>query len=148
MLQWGLDAEATPAMHEVAGLPVHLLVVYIDVLYMHPLYIQNIYNIYFLLNINGCELSWLEPERGRRAMVQTRDVNGASKPDYPRGNPLLGLGYELELIPMGIDLEEILSPSGMEGLSLGGINPNSITHGDGIPDLVECGLYVRIYLSG
>jgi hypothetical protein len=71
MLRWGLDAEATPAMHEVAGLPVHLLVVYIDDMYIHPLYIQNIYNIYFLLNINGCELPWLEPERGRRAMVQT-----------------------------------------------------------------------------
>jgi hypothetical protein len=33
-----------------------------------------------------------------------RDVNGPPKPDYPWGIPLLGLGYGLKLIPMGIDL--------------------------------------------
>jgi hypothetical protein len=36
---------------------------------------------------------------------RTRDVNGAPKPDYPWGIPLLGLGYGLKQIPMGIDLE-------------------------------------------
>jgi hypothetical protein len=35
----------------------------------------------------------------------SRDVNGAPKPDYPWGIPLLGLGYGLKQIPMGIDLE-------------------------------------------
>jgi hypothetical protein len=48
---------------------------------------------------------------------------------------------------MRIDLGEILSPSGMAGLGLGGINLNPITYGEGIPGLVECGLCIRICLS-
>jgi hypothetical protein len=76
-----------------------------------------------------------------------RDVNGVPKSDYPREISLLVLGYGLELIPMGIDLGEILSPSGMAGSGLGGINLNPITHGEGIPGLIECGLCVRICLS-
>jgi hypothetical protein len=87
-----------------------------------------------------------EPQ-GLLARTMVRDVNGAPKPDYPRGIPLLRLGYGLELIPMGIDLGEILSPLGMAGSGLGCINPNPITHGEGIPGLVECGLCVRICLS-
>jgi hypothetical protein len=66
-----------------------------------------------------------------------RDVNGAPKLDYPWGIPLLGLEYGLKLIPMGIDLGEILSPSGMAGTSLGGLNPNPITHGVVLPDLLQ-----------
>jgi hypothetical protein len=66
-----------------------------------------------------------------------RDANGAPKPDYPWGIPLLGLGYELKLIPMGIDLGEILSPSGMVGTGLVGLNPNPITHGAVLPDLLH-----------
>jgi hypothetical protein len=38
-------------------------------------------------------------------MPTARDVNGAPKPNYPWGIPLLGLGYGLKQIPMGIDLE-------------------------------------------
>jgi hypothetical protein len=57
-----------------------------------------------------------------------RDVNGAPKPDYPWGIPLLGLGYGLKQIPMGIDLGEIPYPSGMAGTGLGGLNPTPITH--------------------
>jgi hypothetical protein len=37
--------------------------------------------------------------------MTSRDVNGAPKPDYPWGIPLLGLGYVLKQITMGIDLE-------------------------------------------
>jgi hypothetical protein len=40
-----------------------------------------------------------------RDTADARDVNGAPKPDYPWGIPLLGLGYGLKQIPMGIDLE-------------------------------------------
>jgi hypothetical protein len=40
-----------------------------------------------------------------RDTADARDVNGAPKPDYPWEIPLLGLGYGLKQIPMGIDLE-------------------------------------------
>jgi hypothetical protein len=65
--------------------------------------------------------------------VMARDVNGAPKPDYPWGIPLLGLGYGLKQIPMGIDLGEIPYPLGMAGTGLGGLNPNPITHGEKYP---------------
>jgi hypothetical protein len=71
--------------------------------------------------------------------LATKDVNGPRNP-ITWGIPLLGLGYGLRLIPMGIDvgidLGEILSPSGMEGTGLGGLNPNPITHGAVLPDLL------------
>jgi hypothetical protein len=67
----------------------------------------------------------------------SRDVNGAPKPDYLWEIPLLGLGYGLNLIPMGIDLREIISPSGMAGIGLGGLNPNPITHGTVLSDLPQ-----------
>jgi hypothetical protein len=66
-----------------------------------------------------------------------RDVNGVLKPDYLSGIPLLGLGYGLKLIPMGIDLGEILSLSGMADTGLGGLNPNPITHAAVLPDLLQ-----------
>jgi hypothetical protein len=54
---------------------------------------------------------------------------GPQNPITPWGIPLLGLGYGLKQIPMGIDLGEIPYPSGMAGTGLGGLNPNPITHG-------------------
>jgi hypothetical protein len=65
----------------------------------------------------------------RPNIIICRDVNGASKSHYPWGIPLLGLEYRLKLIPMDIDLGEILSPLGMAGTGLRGLNPNPITHG-------------------
>jgi hypothetical protein len=66
-----------------------------------------------------------------------RDVNGVLKPDYLSGIPLLGLGYGLKLIPMDIDLGEILSLSGVADTGLGGLNPNPITHAAVLPDLLQ-----------
>jgi hypothetical protein len=58
-----------------------------------------------------------------------KGVNGDPIVVNPCGIPLLGLGYEKILIPMGTYLGEILPSLGMLGMGMGKQNSNPITHG-------------------
>ena len=61
-----------------------------------------------------------------KTSVTDQDGNGAPIPDSPQGILLLGDVNGAKLSPMGINLVEILSPSGMAGAGMVVVSPSPV----------------------